>query len=368
MNVEWDYVRSNMDMWEVLGSGGFGTVYKTSSLNLPGEASELAVKIYKRQDGNINAGQFESLIDVRERLKREEPKWCEKLDSMFTWPLALVTDEGHAKGVVMNLIPDKYFGTVTSRMAKGTPIERKLGHVMDDGEISGWGPLPTTTKLEILREIAYALAFLHNLGNKTRGNVDHGDDIIYGDISANNILCSVDGKTEIMFVDCDSVRKSGTQAPAGRQAHTDGWEPPEVQEAQRKVKCLDKSEPDYQFRIQEYQYACSRQTKNTDVYKFGLVFLRVIDSGRYASTRTNPKDAKRKVSASLGRLLDASLSTDPDDRPTMKEWVAAFGGAAEEFQAPRQQSNRKSTVKCIDRTGDFVQLPSGIWIRDPGSQ
>lgn len=368
MNVEWDDIRSNKGTFEKLGSGGFGTVYKTSSLNLSGEAPELAVKIYKRKAGAINASSFESLINVRERLKREEPKRCEKLDSMFTWPLALVTDEGRAKGIVMNLIPGKYFGTSSLPMTQGKTVERNLGHVMDDGEISGWGPLPTDTKLEILREIAYALAFLHNLGDKSSGNVNSSRGIVYGDISANNILCSVDGKTEIMFVDCDSVRKMGSQAPTGRQAHTPDWEPPEAQEAAKKLRRLDKSHPDYQFRKNKYQDAWSRQTAATDIYKFGLVFLRVIDSGRGASVRTDPTEAKRKVSASLGALLDASLSTNPKERPAMREWVAALGGPVGKSRRSRQQASPKAAVKYINKQGDFVQLPSGIWIRDPGSQ
>lgn len=365
MNIDGKDIIANKSSLDSLGDGGFGEVYKISSLNLANENEELAIKLYKPKAGVINVGAFQSLINVREKLKQEDPERCKKLDSMFTWPLALLTEEGYAKGIVMNIIPEEYFGIVQSQVAKGKRIERNLGHIIDDGEISGWGPVDLDTKLEILYQIAYALAFLHKLGDDTSNSTSQGSGIVYGDISPSNILYSLDGDPKIMFIDCDSVRKVGAQAPTGKQAHTAGWEPPEAKLAQQRLRKLGRQSPNYKLLADRYHNEWSRQTRKTDVYKFGLLFLRVIDSGRDATSRSNPTNAKRKVSPSLGRLLDASLSENPNSRPSMKDWVLAFNRSQTRKPSSSTKKSDSFAASYIRRIDSFGQLPSGEWTRLP---
>ena len=98
-----------------------------------------------------------------------------------------------------------------------------------------------------------------------------------------------------------------------------------------------------------------RQTKETDVYKFGLMVVRVLDYGRYRSQNRNPDKARRVLLAMLGGTA-AARAADPEiDRllqsPVGKDWVTNGGNLT---------NQRYSTLKQIDTTN--VKQLKGAWM------
>ncbi len=143
--------------------------------------------------------------------------------------------------------------------------------------------------------------------------------IIFGDVSSKNVAFSLGAKPRSMLVDTDSARRKGTRGAFG---------------AHRKPRCgnlprrLRKRQLDYFKRLGtgsaselgRLADAWTRQTVETDVYKFGLMVVRVLDYGRRSTQNRRPDKARQvlrsTVSGAAARLLDRTLRRSegtPDD-------------------------------------------------------
>lgn len=311
---------------EFLASGGTARVFRVQK-TLLADMPEVVYKEYNKkaiQHAGPGLGPgLHAIVEARERLP--EPQ-RQLIDARTLWPLRLIEDEsGNAVGVIMRLIPDRYFQELhlPSGDIKTQPRELQLLFMEDDEARARRMPVvPIKTRIELCGQIARCLGLLHKAH------------VVYGDVSARNIIydTSVKSRPEVVLVDCDSVRIAGTRSAFGSQPHTPMWEPPESRNAKTKLAVARRAGAASSSHIQSLKQAMMTQSTPTDVYKYGLLVIRVLDYGRGRSPNRNPSRAEsilhKYAGPELVALLRHSLSEDPHDRPTMREWFDAMTGTA----------------------------------------
>ena len=188
----------------------------------------------------------------------------------------------------------------------------------DDARRAGFPVVDLPTRLLLLARFAEAMKLLHEL------------DIVFGDVSSKNVAFSVGAKPRIMLVDTDSARKKGTRGAFGGQPHTPMWEPPEALGAKRQLDYFKRLGTGSARELSKLSDTWQRQTTETDVYKFGLMVVRVLDYGRQRTQNRRPDKARQVLGSRIGgaaaRLLDRTLGDDPKARPTMDDWYQTLRG------------------------------------------
>lgn len=322
--------RSALGRLEPLAEGGQALIYRLPGYYIRGEGP-LVYKEYKaeprRRAGPAVLPGLLALTDFRLRLSASDRA---ELDQRATWPLVVVTgDDGGAAGIVMREIPAEFF--------HGSEIReiQQLFNADADARVRGLPAFDVATRLKLLARLAEAYMLLHRL------------DIIVGDVNAKNVVLSAGSKPRVLVVDTDSARKKGTQGAFGGQPHTPHWEPPETLAAKRHHDHLVRSGNASAGELTKLSGDWKRQTKETDVYKFGLMVVRVLDYGRYRSQNRNPDKARRVLLANLGgtatRHLDRTLGADPRARPTMADWYYALRGRTVSHTASRESARAART-------------------------
>lgn len=324
--------RGDLGTLEPLGKGGTALIYglpdvPAESLGVVG-AEGLVYKEYKpairqRAGPGLLPG-LRALVAFRQThlADQQRIRW----DQRIIWPVRLVVDtEGAATGIVMPLIPYRFFQRVTKRA--GPPqlepreVEKLFGDVGTMRRI-GMAPVPERLRVQLVAQIATTYAMMHRGG------------IVIGDISQRNLVYDPGGgRPPVLALDTDSARVEGTRSAFSSQPHTPHWQPPEA-----------------------LANPSTAQSKRTDVYKFGLLVVRILDYGRGCSVNRDPATAVAILHRTLGRdvakLLTASLADDPAGRPTLRDWYDAI------YAGSRTRSESDSG----SRTGRVVvepSLPSG---------
>jgi serine/threonine protein kinase len=350
--------RSALGRMERLGQGGTAWVYRVPEFSLPREG-RLVYKEYRAAvRAKANPALLPGLLSLTEFRARLPADRRDKLDQRTIWPLVVVTgDDGAALGIVMREIPAEFF------QGKKPRELQLLFHADDDARQQGLPQFGLHERLVICARIAATYMLLHRL------------DIIIGDVSPRNIVFTLGASPKLLAVDTDSARVKGTRGALGAQPHTPAWEPPEALTAKR---LLDHGRRAGQSAVELRGHADTwqRQTKQTDVYKFGLMVLRVIDYGRRCSRRRDPERARRLLRERAGPgpadLLIRSLDSNPGARPTMEDWYRAFrgpdgsGGPATGGPPDSMRpASRGSAAGPVVRTaGDWRFVEGTGWIRD----
>ncbi|NNN15357.1 MAG: hypothetical protein HKL82_05790 [Acidimicrobiaceae bacterium] len=221
-------------------------------------------------------------------------------ERQLNWPVRVVLDDHDgAAGVILPLIPDEYF--VSLRRSSGEIKRRpaEVQYLFTDSRYCARVGIPypdESQRLDLCRSLSFAMVMLHKL------------DVVYGDLSARNILFRVLPKPAVLLVDCDAVRPKGGAAPLGAQPHSPDWEPPEAVKA----------------RARRDSTGYNIQNKETDRYKLGLAVLRILSPGRGCSTNTDPKVVKSVLPPRIYSLLEQSLSVNPSGRPEAQTWYKEF--------------------------------------------
>ncbi|WP_239310466.1 MULTISPECIES: hypothetical protein [unclassified Frankia] len=278
--------RQQLGRVEPLGRGGQARIYRLPDFDLPGVAVPLVYKEYHSALGRVPPQGMANIIALRLALPAEQRLW---FDTHLTWPLRIVVDNGdvparaRVAGVVMRLIPDAFFQlfpTPAGRPERQPNEARSL--FVDPARLRSIGlPLPSRAqRWWLCLRLAYLVAFLHNQG------------IVFGDISARNVLYRLWPTPDVLLVDCDAVRKVGN-APVVDQGHTPDFFPPAAHEP---------------------------QSISSDLFKLGLFIVRALVPGRMVTA----DDAVAAAGGVLDRtgvdLLRASVSGDPQARPAALVW------------------------------------------------
>lgn len=279
---------------EEIGAGGMARVFALPELFLP-EAPD-ASWVYKKFRPKVRPVApygLQSLVRLLDQMPQTQRA---ALQRHFNWPVRVVTDrEAGASGVILPLLTDSFF--IDLRLSSGTRKRKpaELQFLFMDASYCARVGAPNVDdgqRREICRSLVYAMALLDRA------------DVVYGDLSARNVLFRVSPRPGVMLVDCDAARCRGDTAAFGKQPHSPDWEPPEAIRARRRRDGA----------------AYTIQNKATDRYKLGLAILRILTPGEGSSVNTDPSVAKRLVPTHIYTLLVRSLSEDPEARPSAKTW------------------------------------------------
>lgn len=292
-----------------IGKGGEGVVYRAPEFRFGDGSQAYVYKEYKNRQ--INATALDRIVDAPKSIgaRRQAVVMLRSV-----WPVAVVMyDDHHLAGVLMPLIPDRFFHQATLR-TRTKLLDRQVQHLMvaaDKNRAIGISHADRAFRLRICRDIAYVFGLLH------------GGKIVFGDVNARNILYSLEPTPQVCLLDCDGVRVQG-QAPVTQQLHSPDWEPPDDR---------------------------GTQNVSTDLYKLGLMFLRILVPGDGSSTNRDPAPARGALDQDGRELLERALGAK-GQRPTAKDWFEYFN-ATITGNMPTQ------------RTTGWVRGKHGQWVRAP---
>ena len=321
--------RSQLGPLQPLGKGGTAVVYRAPRASVPG----IADVVYKEYSTAIRAGAGPGLLPGLRGLvafgQRLEPALRPRWDERIIWPQRVVTadhDPNTAIGVLMRLIPARYFQRVVSRITGATRVQVRevdalFGDSADMARI-GYPTVDLRRRLALVGRIAEAYGLMHR------------QKVVVGDISARNVVYDVAaaGPT-VVILDADSCRIAGSVAAFGNQPQTPLWEPPESVRAVRQLQQANQlSSPTSTSDSAAWRSLATAQSIQTDVYKFGLMVVRILDFGRRRAVNRDPTLAGRILRQQTGKygetLLLRSLSDEPRDRPAIREWYDLTHGGS----------------------------------------
>lgn len=280
--------RSALELGHEVGKGGQGRVLEISNWvwpNAPAEA-EIDGLVYKEYLPaaleSIDAAALESMPPFLENLSTADQI---SLLRTVAWPIATVHNDGKLTGFVMPRIVKTFL--FERLLAKGT-VRRELAtaqFLMNSGSyMKRIGvAVDGRQRCAILADLANAVAFLHQ----------HG--VVVGDISATNVLWSTTPTCRGFLIDADSM-VVGVRSATPR-VETPDWDVPTG------------------------AYANDGDKAAADNYKLGLMVLRLLTGSM--ATR-DPQELAPSLS-STRELVQASLSTQPSERPSADDWAVHLG-------------------------------------------
>lgn len=273
-----DVPRERLTLGPELGRGGQGRV-----LQVDGPYSGLVYKEYIHPGAKPDAlAELVSLPSAMPHSARQA------LLSWTCWPLARVTAQGRVSGYVMQRIPEQF----TGRTASDGRQPRELQYLIYRpgpkwGEIHQPGPLE---RLELVRHYTGLFQLLHT------------HHLVVGDVSMSNLLWSAASPPGVLLIDCDGVRRLGSE-PIFRQAETPDWEDPD-------------SPPAYS----------AGADLASDRYKLALVVGRVLarDPAVRPGDRLDlPSELPALVLKKVHACFSAAAGTR-DERPDALHWTKAL--------------------------------------------
>lgn len=280
---------ADLQLGGLLGRGGQGAVYPVANRKINEAVNGGWEVVYKEYNAAtlalLDADALRGMVDLLGRLDADDARWlCDKT----AWPVAVVEQAGQVRGFLMRAVPDRFrfsmrslAGTTSSKTVL-TNLEFLLN---DEAYIAGIGlAVSPRDRLELLADLAATLDRLHRMG------------IAVGDMSPRNLLFRTGKDAGFFLIDCDAMRLRGVSALP--QVETPDWQAPAGEE---------------------------RATGATDVYKFGLVAVRVA-AGDQATTDPARLAA---MGGGLGDLARSSLDADANQRPaTAGKWIGELRAAA----------------------------------------
>lgn len=308
-------------------SGGQAVLYRLPELALPEINGGL---IYKEYRSKVIAGKraatrshLGSLMRVR---NTGGENYQVKIDARSVWPLRTVVSAEGATGLIMREIAPKFYRDV--RFSSGTMRNELIEldkYLTSDTDIRARGLIPLTRngRNALFARIVDFVRVLHEL------------DIVLGDINPYNIAVCVDEADQVrrnsaVFMDVDSYRVSHS-APAILQPHSPSWETPEHIAAAHQYRELVSRNADRNL-IASVKARMRHQGKPSDVYKVGLLALRLYHEGANKTVVTRSDSATHAMTSSFGATrtstILAALDRDPAKRPLIKEVLHAVTGSS----------------------------------------
>lgn len=256
-----------------VGDGGEGTVWEVVT-QTPGPRKVL--KRYRHPLTADRVAQLGHLVTLRQHLRFAS--------APYAWPEVLVTgSDGELTGVVLPRVPSEFWATVTLRSGGSQPRLREAQYLLfGTDKLARIGlPLPgLSERLELLGALVAAIGHLHA----------HG--LVYGDLSARNLLYSTERGVAVFLLDCDGIAAVGSD----HVVDSPDWQDPSMPSSAQPA---------------------------TDVYKLGLFAARVLAVN--PTTRTPPGGGA--TPQPLLGTLRAMLAHTPAARPDIDEVAAALADA-----------------------------------------
>jgi hypothetical protein len=269
-----------------LNHGANGTIWRLTGFQLTSDPGAL---VYKQYQGPAAVGVslpgLKSIVQARLRLTDRQRAL---FDELTVWPLRVVIDgAGEPVGVLMRLIDSVFRQDIRLPSGKRETIAREVQHLIFDPVAARRAGVDVpadrdrTARFTVCERMAMAMSIMH------------GAKLVYGDLSARNVLYRLHPTPSVLLVDCDAVRVRGNAA-VNKQQNSPDWDPPEG----------------------------GQQTQASDRYKLALFVLRCLMPGRNASLNRDPATAGKVLDQAGQQLMRAALTGPPNDRPLAREWLS----------------------------------------------
>lgn len=258
-----------------LARGGLGAIREVRPR--PGLGDKQMVFKRFHDPRGVDWEALRAMVGWRRSLSRSDQS---RVDRHLTWPLAVVVGDDGPVGFLMYRVPPDFEASIRTPSGGRRAVLREAQYLIADSPRArrlGITEPSDAQRLELLWRLADTIAFLHDRR------------IVVGDLSSRNVLWSeVDAR--IVLVDCDSMVLGGVGSPHPPAATVD-WDDP----------------------------ALAHPAASSDIYKLGLFAVRTL--ARRFQTRS-PDDARAALDSTARMLIERSLSSDPDLRPSARAWAA----------------------------------------------
>jgi len=288
-----------------IASGGFGEVFRTG-FRLPGYRGALA---YKELKSSLSQDKYSRAVEAMRQAVQLRDSMSDgdrsDLDEVTVWPLALVEEGGVVRGCLMPLIRPEFFAELhppaTGKKDSKTrdlawlparsPALQRAGFSQD--QIDEFSDL--LVRMRIMVWLVYSVALMHKYG------------VVYGDMSLKNAVFCLGEYPRSVLMDCDGVAR--LDDASRRQANSPSFLAPECEEPGRNPFARGRAH---------------FQGTRTDVYKLGLCVVRCLSRGHGATQLNSADHLSDLLSPECLDVVKASLSQDPDQRPTAKQLYQAL--------------------------------------------
>lgn len=318
---------------QLLAEGGEGKVFevRTAPVLRDGILGTGAAFVYKELRQQREVLELAPTVSFLTALEAMEPGLAARVRASSAWPVALVV--GEAPGVAVGCLMPRAPGCFWLRHRDGGPRLATLSYLASDPDrmAFAYGTVVPPPGAPPRVAVVYALARLLEAWQGTgvgsdalQGSVprDGLGRAVHGDLSAKNVLWSLDPVPAVYVLDCDgaTVATASPSAPARMQAWgrvaratTPNWDDPAV------APGVAPGLP-------------------SDRYLLGLAFLRVVGAAHFPLQARQRGGGKLNVDLELPHswrrlpdmprlwgLCERSLSVvDIDGRPTPSEWAAGL--------------------------------------------
>ncbi|WP_299046151.1 protein phosphatase 2C domain-containing protein [uncultured Actinomyces sp.] len=313
-----------------------GEVFRTG-FRLPGYRGPL---VYKQLRSSLSQEEHFRAVEVMRQAVRLRDSMSDgdrsDLDEVTVWPLALVEEGGVVRGCLMPLIHPE-FSIELHPLARGRTVLRnrdlvwlcmrsrttiRAGFSQDQvDEFSG-----LLVRMRILVWLVYSVALLHS----------HG--VVYGDINLRSAVFCLGEHPRSVLTSCDRVARLDDMLR--RQANSPFFLAPECEEPGRNPFARGRAH---------------FQDTRTDVYKLGLCVVRCLSRGHGATQLNSADHLSDLLSPECLDVVKASLSQDPDQRPTAKQLYQALNNFVQ-FRTEYDSACTRSP-NCSNVRNDQSQKP-----------
>lgn len=316
----------DLELGPLVAQGGEGSVFEV----LPGSppllgglgAAPRDDLLFKRFKRPVPLVPLEELVAYPARLAAQAPGLASRAVSSSSWPLAAVagagSDNDMACGVVIARAPRPFW--LAHR--EGPPRLATLSYLAGDPErieVAYGLAMPARGSPERVA-VAYALALLLEAWQApAEGGLDALPAVVHGDLSAKNVLWSVEPFPAVYVLDCDGAQlvapalgdEEAERGPAPRRATTPNWDDPACAHGQGPGLISDR-------------------------YNLALIFLRCLGAANFPLQARQRAAAEVDIDLELPRwwrrlpdmaelwwLCEASLSVaERQRRPPPSAWSA----------------------------------------------
>ncbi len=307
--------RGDLRVGPLLAEGGEGRVHELA------DTTATLVKLYRSP---VPAGEVEALVGWPLGVATFDPALAARVAASAAWPVAVVADDAdpsRAAGILLARAPRRF--SVRHRDGRVRLASLSYLTAPPGQRVAAYGlALPSRFSPERIG-VVYALARLLEAFQAATPSISHGD------LSAKNVLWSLERGPEVFVLDCDSAARHGaldTGPDDRRRAMTPNWDDPAVAPG-------------------------ANPTPDSDRYSLALTFLRVTGAAHFPIQQRQrsgdplhvdiavpPAAAVRSLAgdAPVWDLCERSLSRDrPAQRPAAGEWVAALEQILDDLGAMR---------------------------------
>ena len=370
---------------QLLAEGGEGKVFEVRTaptlrdgILRDGVLGTGAAFVYKELRQQREVLELTPIVSFLTALDAMEPGLAARVRASSAWPVALVV--GEAPGVAVGCLMPRAPGCFWLRHREGGPRLATLSYLASDPDrmAFAYGTVVPPPGAPSRVAVVYALARLLEAWQGTgvgsdalRGTVarDGLGRAVHGDLSAKNVLWSLDPVPAVYVLDCDgaTVATPSTSAPVnmharGRAARatTPNWDDPAVAPG-------------------------AGPGLSSDRYLLGLAFLRVVGAAHFPLQARQRGGGKLNVDlelphswrrlpdmARLWGFCERSLSlVDIDGRPTPSEWAAGLEellqemGSADLAAKVRASQGDPRPSLAEDQLGDERRRSSPVLVTVP---